>query len=224
MPSRRNPTDPPPLSRAPSFEPERDFARLLDRSAIAGLDEAGRGALAGPVFAAAVILPFADDSCLKHLAGVNDSKQLPAAARERLFPLICETALAYGIGRAEAAEIDAIGIVPATRLAMSRALERLASPADALLVDGTLRLDSPLAQRSLVRGDSLSLSIAAASVLAKVSRDRVMVELDGRFPGYGFAAHKGYGTALHLRALAQAGPCREHRFSFAPLAGRAGST
>lgn len=192
----------------------------LGGTTVAGLDEAGRGALAGPVSAAAVILPPVSAALLAALNGVNDSKQLTPLARERLYPIICDAALDYGVGFATAKEIDRLGIVPATHAAMLRALQALRVAPDALLIDGTIRLPVAAPQEALVRGDSRSLSIAAASILAKVSRDRYMVELDARYPAFGFAAHKGYGTALHTRALAHAGPCPEHRLSFAPLRGR----
>jgi len=182
------------------------------------VDEAGRGALAGPVFAAAVVLPLDDASLPEALSEVRDSKLLSAAARERLFPLICERAVAVGIGYATSELIDAQGILPATRLAMAEALRALAPAAEAVLVDGPLRLaPAALPQRPVVHGDRYSLSIAAASILAKVSRDRYMAALGERYPDYGFGQHKGYGTAEHLRALGVLGPCAEHRRSFAPL-------
>ncbi len=185
---------------------------------IAGLDEAGRGALAGPVVAAAVILPLDSPSLAKQLAGVNDSKQLTAVKREALYTVVMETAVACGIGQVPAAVIDKIGIIPATRQAMRAALSQLTVTADYLLIDGRIRLASlPTPQQSIIRGDSKSLSIAAASILAKVTRDRYMVAQDSRFPTYGFAKHKGYGTAVHLQALAKHGPSPLHRQSFAPL-------
>ncbi len=197
---------------------EREWAAAVGATRIAGVDEAGRGALAGPVFAAAVILPLDDEALPGALSEVRDSKLLSAAARERLFPLICERALAIGIGYAPSELIDAQGILPATRLAMAEALRVLAPAAEAVLVDGPLRLaPAALLQRPVVRGDRYSLSIAAASILAKVSRDRYMAALGERFPAYGFGRHKGYGTAEHLRALGLLGPCAEHRRSFAPL-------
>ena len=163
---------------------------------IAGIDEAGRGAWAGPVVAAAVILPLDRSDLTKALKGVNDSKQLTARQRERWYPVIRSVALAVGVGGAGPEEIDRDGIVPATRAAMERALAMLAVPPDALLIDAVdLRAIVDLPQHSLVRGDSISLSIAAASIVAKVSRDRAMVKLDALYPGYGFWKHKGYGTA-----------------------------
>jgi ribonuclease HII len=184
---------------------------------IAGLDEAGRGALAGPVVAAAVILPL-NDQIETLLHGVNDSKQLSAKKREVLFELICQHALAYGIGQQPAAVIDAIGILPANKLAMQTAVTQLTPTPQFLLIDGRIRLPQlNILQQSIIRGDSQSLSIAAASILAQVTRDRLMCELDGQFPHYGFAQHKGYGTELHRAAIAQHGPCPQHRHSFAPI-------
>ncbi len=185
---------------------------------IAGLDEAGRGALAGPVVAAAVILPLHNPDALAQLYEVNDSKQLSAKTRERLFSLITQHALAYGIGQEPAEVIDEIGIIAATKRCMITAVSHLNPPAQYLLIDGRIRLkNSPLPQQSLIRGDGLSLSIAAASILAKVTRDRLMVALDPYHLPYGFAQHKGYGTAMHLAALAKYGPTPSHRHSFAPL-------
>jgi ribonuclease HII len=184
---------------------------------VAGLDEAGRGAWAGPVVAAAVILPPDDPHLLRHLAGVRDSKQLTAGRREALLVAILEHALAWGVGTVPPAEIDAIGIVPATHRAMALALQALSPSADYLLLDYVSLHDSALPQQSLPQGDTRVLSIAAASIVAKVSRDRMMVELDARFPGYGFARHKGYGTELHQATLAALGPSIVHRQSFAPL-------
>lgn len=185
---------------------------------IAGLDEAGRGALAGPVVAAAVILPLANPAALAHLHEVNDSKQLTAKTRERLFALITQYALAYGIGQESAAVIDEIGIIAATKRCMITAVSQLNPPAQYLLIDGRIRLkNSPLPQQSIIRGDSKSLSIAAASILAKVTRDRFMVELDAHYLQYGFAQHKGYGTEMHRAAIEKYGPAPIHRYSFAPI-------
>jgi ribonuclease HII len=184
---------------------------------IAGLDEAGRGALAGPVVAAAVILPL-NNTIETLLYGVNDSKQLSAKKRETLFELICQHALAYGIGQQPAAVIDAIGILPANKLAMQTAVTQLTPTPQFLLIDGRIHLPQlNIPQQSIIRGDSQSLSIAAASILAKVTRDRLMCQLDSQFPHYGFAQHKGYGTELHRAAIAQHGPCPQHRHSFAPI-------
>ncbi len=202
----------------PDLRLEQALAAECGAGCVAGVDEAGRGALAGPVYAAAVVLPLDDPSLAEALRDVRDSKLLPAAARERLLPIICRRAVAYGVGQASAATIDRLGILPATRLAMSEAIRALSPAAAALVIDGPIRLAAvALPQRAIVHGDQLSISIAAASILAKVHRDRAMVALDERFPAYGFARHKGYGTAEHRRALAALGPCPEHRLSFAPL-------
>ena len=180
---------------------------------IAGIDEAGRGCLAGPVFAAAVILPVDHG-----IVGLNDSKQLSAAQRERLFPLIQQRALAFAIARASVEEIDRINILQANLLAMRRAVAALAITPALCLVDGNInpRLDVPT--RCVIGGDALHAEIMAASILAKVARDVEMLKLDGAHPGYGFAQHKGYGTALHLAALRKLGPSAAHRMSFAPCA------
>lgn len=202
----------------PGLSLERALAVEWSVSLVAGVDEAGRGALAGPVFAAAVILPIVDDSIQRVLRGVRDSKLLAAADRERLVPEICRCVASYGIGSAAAEWIDQFGILSATRRAMSEAVSKLSPGAEAILVDGPLRLvTTNLPQRPIIRGDRQSLSIAAASILAKVSRDRFMTALGEQFPEYGFGRHKGYGTAEHLAALGHFGPCPEHRRSFAPL-------
>jgi ribonuclease HII len=185
---------------------------------IAGLDEAGRGALAGPVTAAAVILPLSDPQILDHLAQVNDSKQLTAKLRETLFSRITQYALAYGIASVPAAVIDQIGIIPATKQAMMLALQQLEPQADYLLIDGRIRLqNTPTPQRAIIRGDSHSLSIAAASILAKVTRDRHMIALHETYANYGFVQHKGYGTEKHLAAIQKHGPSPIHRRTFAPM-------
>ncbi len=185
---------------------------------IAGLDEAGRGALAGPVVAAAVILPLDNPDALAQLHEVNDSKQLTAKKREAMFSLITQYALAYGIGQESATVIDEIGIIAATKRCMITAVSQLNPPAQYLLIDGRIRLkNSPLPQQSIIRGDGLSLSIAAASILAKVTRDRIMVALDPFYLHYSFAQHKGYGTALHMAAIEKYGPTPIHRYSFAPI-------
>ena len=183
---------------------------------VAGVDEAGRGAWAGPVAAGAVILPSRADlqACLP---GVRDSKQMTPAQRAAWAGKIRELALAWGVGMASAEEIDDLGIVPATRLAMQRALEQLRPAPQQLLVDAVRLPRVNFPQRALIKGDARVLSIAAASVLAKTARDALMVELDGQFPGYSLARHKGYGTALHQQALAQLGPCAIHRKTFAPI-------
>jgi ribonuclease HII len=184
---------------------------------VAGLDEAGRGAWAGPVVAAAVILPPSDPHLSRHLAGVRDSKQLTAARRETLLEAILQHAVAWGVGVVTPAEIDAIGVVPATQKAMALAVQALTPPADYLLIDHLVLPDIPLPQKSLSHGDAHILSISAASIVAKVSRDRLMVELELDLGGYGFAQHKGYGTAQHRSALETLGPSPSHRLSFAPV-------
>jgi len=184
---------------------------------VAGLDEAGRGAWAGPVVAAAVVLPPGDQALLERLRGVRDSKQLAPKQREALLGIILDCAVAAGVGAVPPGEIDRVGIVPATRRAMVMALEAILPPADYLLIDHLPLIDVALPQYSLPKGDALVLSIAAASIVAKVSRDRMMVELEERLPGYGFGRHKGYGTAQHQAALAALGPSSVHRLSFAPL-------
>lgn len=182
---------------------------------IAGVDEVGRGPLAGPVVAAAVVFPKSFTA--RKLPGLRDSKQLTAAARERLAPQVRRHAAGVGLGSASPAEIDALGIVGATVTAMSRAVRDLQMPADHLLVDAlTLECDG-LPCRAIIHGDALCCSIAAASIVAKVARDALMVELSSRFPGYGFARHKGYPTAEHLAALERLGPTPIHRRSFAPV-------
>lgn len=178
-------------------------------TAICGVDEAGRGPLAGPVCAAAVILPKHF-----HLPGLNDSKKLSDKKRRELFPLIQAQAVAYGIGLASHQEIDEINILQATFLAMKRALAQLEGKADLALIDGNRETDFGLPARTVVRGDSLSANIAAASVLAKVTRDNIMLEMAEKYPGYGFEIHKGYGTSAHYDALRQLGPCEIHRMTF----------
>lgn len=176
---------------------------------ICGIDEAGRGPLAGPVYAAAVILP---PHC--QLPGLNDSKKLSDKRRRELFPIICDQALAYGIGFATEQEIDEINILQATFLAMERALAQLSIRPDLLLIDGNREKDFGIPAKTVVKGDSLSASIAAASILAKVSRDDFMIHQAPRYPQYGFEIHKGYGTRAHYAALEQYGPCSIHRMSF----------
>jgi ribonuclease HII len=185
-------------------------------SALAGLDEAGRGAWAGPVSAAAVILP-PDPGLPACLNGVRDSKQMTARQRSIWAIKIKETALSWAVGFASQAEIDETNILVATRLAMQRALAGLALPSQHLLIDAVYLPAVILPQTVLIKGDVRSLSIAAASVLAKTARDALLVAWDEEYPMYGFARHKGYGTSLHQRALAQQGPCPLHRRSFAPV-------
>jgi ribonuclease HII len=182
--------------------------RALGYRLIAGVDEAGRGPLAGPVVAAAVILPEQFD-----LPGLNDSKQLSSAVRQRLFLQIRQQA-AVGVGIVAAAEIDELNILQATLKAMSLAVRRLRQAADFLLVDGITPVPLPLPQKTIKQGDARSASIAAASIMAKVVRDRMMIAYDRLYPGYGFAGHKGYGSALHLEMIARLGPSPLHRSTF----------
>ena len=186
---------------------------------IAGLDEAGRGCLAGPVVAAAVILPLESDPTpvLARFAGVNDSKQLNEATRERLYDVIMEHALAVGVGIGSVEMIDQRNILQATLQSMRVALTQLTPTAQALLLDAVKLRDIPLPQLSLTKGDSRCLSIAAASIIAKVTRDRLMHQLHEEFPLYGFKQHKGYGTPEHLDALKQFGVTPYHRRSFSPI-------
>lgn len=206
----------------PDLRHEADFwsAGLMR---VAGVDEAGRGPWAGPVVAAAVMLPPGVPAV--SLQGVRDSKQLSPIRREALYPAVLAAAIAWGVGIVPAEEIDHLGILPATRLAMRQAINALAVPAAALLIDAVRLPAVALPQKALIHGDALCLSIAAASIVAKVTRDRIMVEMDALHPGYGFARHKGYGTRTHAQALAALGPCPVHRKYFAPvarhLAGRA---
>jgi ribonuclease HII len=181
---------------------------------IAGVDEVGRGALFGPVVAAAVILPEALEPLSK--AGLKDSKQMNRMAREELDGMIRSLALAVCVAEIDAATIDRVNIYQATRMAMLTAVQGLSVQPDHLLIDA-MRVDHPCAQTRLFYGDALSLSIAAASVVAKVYRDALMRELDRIHPVYGLASHKGYGTAQHRRALAEHGPCELHRRSFGPV-------
>lgn len=184
------------------------------RFRIAGVDEAGRGPLAGPVTAAAVVLPrgFLCD-------GLNDSKQVTALRREKLFDyLTTHPAVCWTVASADHLEIDRLNILRATHLAMRRALDALDPAPDHCLIDGLPVRDFPWPHDGVVKGDSLSLSIAAASIIAKVTRDRMMRELDAQFPQFGFAQHQGYATKMHLEALRIHGPCRHHRRSFQPVA------
>jgi ribonuclease HII len=194
-------------------------------SFIAGVDEAGRGSLAGPVVAAAVILPLGDvspfhldpDECLECFAGVRDSKQLTAKERERLFEIVMQQARAVGVGIGSVEMIDERNILQATKYAMRDAIARLSIPPQTLLLDAIHLPDIELLQRSIIKGDALCLSIAAASIIAKVTRDRIMVQMHELFPAYGFAQHKGYGTEEHLAALREHGATPHHRRSFAPV-------
>jgi ribonuclease HII len=183
---------------------------------IGGIDEAGRGALAGPVAAAVVILP-PEGNLLLELEGVRDSKQMSASQRETWASCIQEVALAFGVGLVSSEEVDSLKIIPATQLAAQRALTRLTIQPEYLLNDYIFLPDSPLPQTSLVKGDRRSLSIAAASILAKTSRDKLMVELDEQYPGYRLGQHKGYATAAHREAISELGPSPIHRMTFAPM-------
>ncbi len=194
---------------SPSYAFER--AALRKGHLVCGIDEAGRGPWAGPVVAAAVIF---DPRRIPK--GLNDSKKLSEASREELYSEI--TAVAQvGTGIVSVQMIDNVNILQATFTAMCRAVANLATPPTLALVDGNRAPDLPCAVRTIISGDAKSVSIAAASIIAKVTRDRMMVELDEVFPAYGFAAHKGYGTAAHAAALAEHGPCAAHRVSFSPI-------
>lgn len=176
---------------------------------VCGVDEAGRGPLAGPVCAAAVILPTDID-----IPGLNDSKKLTDKKRRELFPIICQQAVAYGIAFADHAEIDEINILQATYLAMERAINQLSVKPDFALIDGNRAKDFGIPLETVVGGDGRSASIAAASVLAKVTRDDYMLSIAETYPQYGFDIHKGYGTKAHYAALAEYGPCDIHRMTF----------
>lgn len=199
--------------------PDLQFEKIYWQSGaicVAGLDEAGRGAWAGPVAAGAVILP-PEDTILQQLRGVRDSKQMTPSQREKWAQIIKSLVLEWGVGMASAEEIDQAGILPATRLAMQRALGHLTAPPVHLLIDA-LRLPMvDLPQTAIIKGDARCLSIAAASVLAKTGRDEWMTSCDELYPGYDFGRHKGYGTRSHEAALANLGPCPIHRRSFRPI-------
>lgn len=200
--------------RAPTFKEERALL-AQGYSCIAGVDEVGRGPLAGPVMAAAVVLP----PRLKApwVKQVRDSKLLTPKRRETLCRHIEESGIANAVGLVSSEEIDRIGIAPATRLAMQQAVSKLTQTPDFLLIDALKLPAVKLPQKAVVDGDSLCLSIACASIVAKVTRDHLMEEMDALYQGYGFAANKGYGTAEHLAALGRLGPCPIHRRSFAPV-------
>lgn len=196
---------------------------------VAGLDEAGRGALAGPVVAAAIILPplaeaeaqdWLHHTLFQTIARADDSKKLNERTREQLFEPVRAIATAYAVGSASQAEIDELNILKASHLAMYRALQALSLAPHALLLDALVLQKIQIPQQGIIHGDALALSIAAASILAKVTRDRLMRELDAQYPQYGFAQHKGYGTAAHLQALRKFGPSPIHRQSFAPVSQR----
>lgn len=262
------------MARQPSLLSSLPPARLKDPAAgsfrpfeleltgrgfvcLAGVDEAGRGCLAGPVVAAAVLLPPVTPELLAALAGVNDSKQLSAPQRDALFDKVLATCLSHGIGEASAAEVDQLNVLGATHLAMSRAVAQLSPPPDLLLIDGNQPIPVPVlracwllrtaltpapagpppreaapqppqgspglpAQKTIVKGDSLCLSIAAASILAKVSRDRQMLQLARDYPGYGLEEHKGYPTATHKAAIVALGPSPIHRLTFRGVRSEAG--
>lgn len=178
-------------------------------TAVCGVDEAGRGPLSGPVVAAACILPLG-----LQIEGLDDSKKLSPKKRDALFDTIKENALAYAIASASPAEIDEINILNATMLAMRRAVAALSVPADAALIDGNIARDFPIFTQTVIKGDAISCSIAAASILAKVTRDRICLEDDKAYPEYQFAKHKGYSTALHMEILRKIGPSPIHRRSF----------
>jgi ribonuclease HII len=188
-------------------------ARTSGFTCIAGLDEAGRGPLAGPVVAAAVVLPEG-----LRIPGLTDSKQVPEQDRERLFEVIRKQAVCYGIGIVHERTIDDVNILQATIIAMEQALQALSPRPDYLLLDALTLPRIPLPQKPLIKGDCRSHSIAAASILAKVTRDRLMMELHEKFPQYNFRKHKGYGTAEHLALLRTHGPCDAHRKTFNPIA------
>ncbi|GAC1331506.1 MAG: ribonuclease HII [Chloroflexota bacterium] len=209
------------LVRAPEIRDDLEFEQRLfagGYTRVAGVDEVGRGSWAGPLVAAAVILPWHDAGALVALTGVCDSKQLAAPRREELFGTILGCALSVGIGWTSHHVIDRDGLAHANRLALRRAVAHLPLQADALLIDHFHLPECPLPQTAITKGDCRSLSIAAASIVAKVTRDRWMTRWDAHVPGYGFALHKGYGTRLHRLALAERGPSGIHRLSFRPLA------
>ncbi len=209
--------------RAKSNKPISDPPSLIEENGlnsrgyrlIAGVDEVGRGALAGPVVAAAVILPQSPD--FPWLKSVRDSKEIPSAKRQSLFSLITQEAVSIGVGVIDHQIIDSVGILKATRLAMCQAVEQLTCLPDFLLIDFLTLPQLKISQKPIIRGDKLCLSIACASIVAKVTRDRIMIELDQLHSGYGFAKHKGYGTKQHLTCLRQHGPSPIHRRYFAPV-------
>ena len=198
----------------PSFAEEKSL-RAQGYQFIAGVDEVGRGALMGPVLAAAVILP--DSFRARWKSRVRDSKQLTHEVREYLFDFIKEIAISFGIGESSNDVIDAIGIARATKLAMISAIEQLNPAPHFLLIDYLHLEETTLPQKGITHGDSQCFSIACASIIAKVTRDRLVTEMDKDYPGYGFAGHKGYGTEEHLKCLREKGPCRLHRRSFSPV-------
>jgi ribonuclease HII len=202
------------LSRFPNLD-EEDKLKSQGYELIAGIDEVGRGALAGPVVASALILPHPTD--LPWLQLVRDSKELNSKKRESLFDLINKEAVAIGIGIVSPQVIDSMNIFKATKLAMMQAVEKLPKQPNFLLIDRLSLSQCPIPQRGITRGDKSCLSIACASIVAKVTRDRMMEELDQIYPGYGFAQHKGYGTRKHISCLQKLGPSPAHRLYFAPV-------
>ncbi len=209
MTERRKPT----LPDRPTLDRELQLVQS-GHALIAGIDEAGRGAWAGPVIAAAVILNFPEAAGLRE---VNDSKQLTARQRDTLYQVVIDHCVAYGIGQGSVDEIDSLGILPATRLAMQRAVVALTPQPDALIIDAVRLPQVNKPQAVFNFADAISLSVAAASILAKVTRDRLLIDLDVQYPAYCFARHKGYGTQIHRAALQSVGPCAVHRKSFKPI-------
>jgi ribonuclease HII len=203
----------------PSFVEEK-MLREQGYIYIAGVDEVGRGALMGPVVAAAVVLP--EGFKARWQSRVRDSKQLAPEAREYLYDYIIEASLSYGIGSCSNKIIDELGIAKATRIAMIQSIAQLEPPPQYLLIDYVQLKESNLPQKGIVHGDSLCFSIACASIIAKVTRDRLVTAMDKDYPGYGFAVHKGYGTGEHLKCLREKGPCPLHRRSFHPVGELAG--
>ncbi len=187
-----------------------DYEKKFNCKLIAGVDEAGRGPLAGPVVCACVIMPMESE---KIIEGVNDSKKLSAKKREELFDKIVDIAISYSIVEIDEKKIDEINILQATKLGMKRAVENLKVMPDLVLVDA-VKIDVALPQENIIKGDALSYNIAAASILAKVHRDRMMENFDMKYPEYGFAKHKGYGTKAHIEALKKYGKCKIHRDTF----------
>ncbi len=202
------------LAQFPNLD-EEDKLKSQGYELIAGIDEVGRGALAGPVVASAVILPHPAN--LPWFGLVRDSKELNSRKRESLFDLISKEAIAVGIGIVPPRVIDSINILKATRLAMMQAVEKLSRQPSFLLIDRVTLSQCPIPQLGITRGDKLCLSIACASIIAKVTRDRMMEEFDKTYPGYGFAQHKGYGTGVHISCLQKLGPSPIHRLYFAPV-------
>ena len=195
------------------FSPFEAEARAAGYHWVVGIDEAGRGPLAGPVVAASVLLP-----AHASIQGLRDSKRLTALQREQVYDRICDAAITYGVGIVATDQIDQRNILWATKDAMRMSVERLLQKPDMLLIDGTLTLPVRIAQQSIVRGDAICASIAAASVIAKVTRDRLMIDYAKQYPAYGFERHKGYPTREHYARLQQLGPCPIHRYSFRGVA------